>query len=164
MFFWIARRAHLPRAPATLITIAASFACALYTGFATPVQRSLWMVALYLLGSLIYRQRSPSNTIGFAALCLLAVSPRSLFDSSFQMTLLAVVAIAGVAAPLLDKSIHSYLVATRDLRTVAIDIKLEPRLAQFRVVLRMVASRLQRAISPRVGWKLFPWMVRFALH
>ena len=80
------------------------------------------------------------------------------------MTLLAVVAIAGVAAPLLDTSIHSYLVATRDLRTVAIDIKLEPRLAQFRVVLRMVASRLQRAISLRVGWKLFPWMVRFALR
>jgi competence protein ComEC len=163
-FFWIARRVHLPRAPATLITIVASFAYALFTGFATPVQRSLWMVTLYLLGSLIYRERSPLNTIGFASLCLLAVSPRSLFDSSFQMILLAVLAIAGIAAPLLDKSIHSYLVATRDLRTMAIDIKLEPRLAQFRVVLRMVASRLQRALSPRVGWKIFPWMVRFALR
>jgi competence protein ComEC len=154
-FFWIARRVHLPRAPATLITIVASFAYALFTGFATPVQRSLLMVTLYLLGSLIYRERSPLNTIGFASPCLLAVSPRSLFDSSFQMTLLAVVAIAGIAAPLLDKSIHSHLVATRDLRTVAIDIKLEPRLAQFRVVLRMVASRLQRALSPRVDGRSF---------
>jgi len=74
----------LPRAPATLITIAASFACALYTGFATPVQRSLWMVALYLLGSLIYRQRSPLNTIGFAALCLLAVSRAALSIRGFK--------------------------------------------------------------------------------
>ena len=162
--FWIARCVHLPHAPATLITIAASFAYATFTGFATPVQRSLWMVTLYLLGRLIYRERSPLNTIGFAALCLLAVSPRSLFDSSLQMTLLAVVAIAGIAAPLLEKSVHPYLVATRDLRTVAIDIKLEPRFAQFRVVLRMIASRLQRAISLRIGWRTFPWFVRFALR
>ena len=163
-FFWIARRVRLPHVPATLITIVASFAYAFFTGFATPVQRSLWMVTLYLLGRLIYRERSPLNTIGFASLCLLAFSPRSLLDSSFQMTLLAVVAIAGVAAPLLDKSVHSYLAATRDLRTVAIDVKLEPRLAEFRVVLRMIASRLQRALSARIGWRVFPWSIRFALR
>jgi competence protein ComEC len=163
-FFWIARRVHLPRVPATLVTIVASFAYALFTGFATPVQRSLWMVTLYLLGTLIYRERSPLNAIGFASLCLLAVSPRGLFDSSLQMTLLAVVAIAGIAAPLLDKCIHPFLVATRDVRTVAIDIKLEPRLAQFRVVLRMIATRLQRAISTHMAWRIFPWSIRFALR
>jgi competence protein ComEC len=163
-FFWVTRRVRLPRVPATLITIVASFAYALFTGFATPVQRSLWMVTLYLLGTLIYRERSPLNSIGFASLCLLAVSPRSLFDSSLQMTLLAVVAIAGIAAPLLARSFHPLVVATRDLRTVAIDIKLEPRLAQFRVVLRMIASRLQRAISARIGWRIFPWSIRFALR
>ena len=163
-FFWITRRVRMSRVPAMLITIVASFAYALFTGFATPVQRSLWMVTLYLLGTLIYRERSPLNAIGFASLCLLAVSPRSLFDSSLQMTLLAVVAIAGIAAPLLDKSIHPFLVATRDLRTVAIDIKLEPRLAQFRVVLRMIASRLQRAISARMAWRIFPSSIRLALR
>jgi competence protein ComEC len=163
-FFWITRRVRLPRVPAMLITIVASFAYALFTGFATPVQRSLWMVTLYLLGTLIYREGSPLNAIGFASLCLLAVTPRSLFDSSLQMTLLAVVSIAGIAAPLLDKSVHPYLVATRDLRTVAIDIKLEPRLAQFRVVLRMIASRLQRAISARMAWRIFPWSIRFSLR
>ena len=99
--FWITRRLRIPRLPATLVTIAASFAYALFTGFATPVQRSLWMVTLYLLGRLVFRQRSPLNIIGFAALCLLALSPRSLFDASLQMTLLAVIAIAGIAAPLL---------------------------------------------------------------
>ena len=123
-FFWIARRLRLPRVPATLLTIAASFAYALFTGFATPVQRSLWMVTLYLLGRLIYRERSPLNTIGFASLCLLAASPRSLFDSGLQMTLLAVVSIAGVAAPLLQNTVHPYLAATRDLRLIALDVKL----------------------------------------
>jgi len=163
-FFWIARRLRLSRVPATLATIAASFGYALFTGFATPVQRSLWMITLYLLGRLVYRERNALNTIGFAALCLLAVSPRSLFDSGLQMTLLAVVSIAGVAAPLLEKTVHPYLTATRDLQLVAIDVKLEPRIAQFRVVLRMLAARLQRAIARRFAWSAFPWAIRFVLR
>ena len=162
--FWIFKRLGLPRVPATLLTIAVSFAYALFTGFATPVQRSLWMVTLYLLGRLLYRERSPLNTIGFAALCLMVVSPRSLFDSSLQMTLLAVVAIAGVAAPLLQGTIHPYAAATRDLRLIAIDIKLAPPHAQFRVLMRMVAERLQRAASGAVAWRFFPWAVRFGLR
>ncbi|MGA3081748.1 MAG: ComEC/Rec2 family competence protein [Terracidiphilus sp.] len=163
--FWVARRLRLPCVPATLITIGASFGYALFTGFATPVQRSLWMVALYLLGRLLYRERNVLNTIGFAALCLLAFSPRSLFDSSFQMTLLAVVAIGGIAAPLLQSTIHPYLTATRDLRQCALDAKLAPRLAQFRVMLRMMAEGLRMAASGRfsgqIAWRLFPWTVRF---
>ncbi len=161
---WIARRLRLPRVPATLVTIGVSFLYALFTGFATPVQRSLWMVTIYLLGRLFYRDRSPLNAIGFASLCLLTVSPRSLFDSSFQMTLLAVVAIAGIAAPLLQRSVHPYLVATQSLRRIALDVKLEPRIAQFRVVLRMIAQRLQHAVSYRVAWRVFPWMIRFCLR
>jgi competence protein ComEC len=162
--FWFARRLRLPRVPATFLTILASFAYALFTGFATPVQRSLWMVTLYLLGRLLYRERSPLNTIGFAALCLLAVSPRSLFDASLQMTLLAVVAIAGVAAPLLQSTVHPYLSATRDLRLTAIDAKLAPQFAQFRTTMRMVAVDLQAALSGHIAWRVFPFVVRFLLR
>jgi competence protein ComEC len=145
--FWLVRRLRLPRVPATLVTILASFGYALFTGFATPVQRSLWMVTLYLIGRIFYRERNPLNTIGFAALCLLAYSPSSLFESSFQMTLLAVVVIGGVAAPLLQCTVHPYLTATRDLRQVALDNKLPPRQAQFRVILRMMARALRKALS-----------------
>ena len=162
--FWIARWLRMPRVAATLLTIAVSFGYALFTGFATPVQRSLWMVTLYLVGRLLYRERSPLNTIGFAVLCLLVVSPRSLFDSSLQMTLLAVIAIAGVAAPLLAGTIHPYLSATRDLRLIAIDIKLAPKVAQFRVTMRMIAERLQRAVNGEVAWRVFPWSVQFAIR
>jgi len=149
--FWIARLLRLPRVPATLLTILASFAYALFTGFATPVQRSLWMIALYLLGRLLYRERNPLNTIGFAALCLLAWSPRSLFDASFQMTLLAVVSIAGVAAPLLQSTIHPYVTAMRDLRQTALDAKSPPRLAQFRVILRIFSVALERPTGGRTA-------------
>jgi len=162
--FWIARRLRMPRVPATMMTIVVSFAYALFTGFATPVQRSLWMVSLYLLGRLVYRERNALNTIGFAALCLLVVSPRSLFDSSLQMTLLAVLAIAGVAAPLLQGTIHPYAAAMRDLRLVAVDIKLAPRLAEFRLMMRLVAERMERAGNGVIAWRVFPWCVRFAIR
>jgi competence protein ComEC len=161
---WAARRLRLPRVPATLVTIAATFGYALFTGFATPVQRSLWMIALYLLGRLVYRERTPMNTIGFAALCLLAVSPRSLFDSSFQMTLLAVVSIGGIATPLLQSTLHPYLAATRDLNLTALDVKLTPKLAEFRVLLRIYAAAIERAFSRWTGWRLFPWVVGFVLR
>lgn len=162
--FWITRRLRMPRVPATVLTILASFAYALFTGFATPVQRSLWMVTLYLLGRLVYRERNALNTIGFAALCLLVVNPRSLFDSSLQMTLLAVLAIAGVAAPLLQGTIHPYAAAMRDLRLVAIDIKLAPRLAEFRLMMRLVAERMEHALNGWLAWRVFPWCVRFAIR
>jgi len=162
--FWIARRMRLPRVPATVLTIALSFGYALFTGFATPVQRALWMVTLYLLGRLVYRERSPLNVIGFASLCLLAVSPRSLFDSSLQMTLLAVVAIAGVALPLLQGTVHTYLNTTRNLRLTAMDAKLTPNLAQFRGLLRMISTRLQDVGPDWVAWKVFPWCLRFFLR
>jgi competence protein ComEC len=164
VLFYIARRLRLPRVPATLLTILASLAYALFTGFATPVQRSLWMITLYLLGRLLYRERSPMNLIGFAALCLLAANPRSLFDASLQMTLLAVIAIAGIAAPLLGTTVHPYLSATRDLRLVAIDSSLAPNLAQFRVTLRMFAQRLQSAFHPSLAWRIFPSSIRFLLR
>ncbi|MGA2887998.1 MAG: ComEC/Rec2 family competence protein [Terracidiphilus sp.] len=166
--FWVAKRLKLPRVPATLVTILASFAYALFTGFATPVERSLFMVTLYLLGRLLYRERSVMNTIGFAALCLLAINPHSLFDASFQMTLLAVVAIGGVAAPLLQSTVHPYLTATRDLRQIALDAKLAPPLAQFRITLRMIAAALQAAVggrfARRIAWRLFPWTIKMLLR
>jgi len=39
---------------------------------------------------------------------------------------------------------------------IAIDIKLAPPHAQFRVLMRMVAERLQRAASGAVAWRFFP--------
>src|ERR1700739_996939 len=164
IIFWIMRRLRMPQVPATLITIGASFAYALFTGFAAPVQVSLWMVTLYLVGRLLYRERNVLNTIGFASLCLLAISPRSLFESSLQMTLLAVVSIGGVAAPLLANTVHPYLSATRGLSLVSLDVKLPPRHAPFRVMLRMFAAALARATNRLVGWSVLPWTMRFLLR
>jgi competence protein ComEC len=162
--FAFTRRLRLSRLPATAITLAVTLAYALFTGFAIPAQRSFWMIALYLLGRLLYRNRSPLNVIGFATLCLAAASPRSIFDASLQMTLLSVTSIAGIAIPLLEKTLNARARATKDLRLVSLDPKLPPKIAQFRVTLRLVARHLEAATSQRIAWKLFPLAIRLALR
>jgi competence protein ComEC len=162
--FALARRLRLSPLPATILTIALSLAYALFTGFGIPVQRSFWMIALYLLGRLLYRNRSPLNVIGFATLCLAAVSPRSIFDASLQMTLLSVAAIAGIALPLLERTLHARIQATQALRLITLDTKLPPEIAQFRVVTRLIARHLEAAASTRIAWQIFPFFLRSALR
>ena len=162
--FALARRLRLPRIAATALTLAIALAYALFTGFAIPAQRSFWMIALYLVGRLLYRNRSPLNVIGFATLCLAAASPRSIFDASLQMTVLSVAAIAGIAIPLLENTLHARVKATKDLRVITLDPKLPPKLAQFRVTLRLIARHLELATSHRIAWQLLPLLIRTILR
>ncbi len=164
IIFWLAGRVRLPRLWASLLTIAAAFAYAVFTGFGQPVQRSFWMVALYLLGRLLWRERSALNAIGLAALCLLAANPPGLFEAGFQMTLLSVLAIAGIAVPLAERTFAPYLRATRSLSLIAIDPSLPPRVAQFRVGLRLLAAHLQPLIGGRLASALPAFLVGIILR
>jgi competence protein ComEC len=60
------------------------------------------MVTLYCWRACSSGKRNSLNAIGFAALCLLALDPRSLQGASFQMTLLSVLIVAGVAVPVAE--------------------------------------------------------------
>src|SRR5581483_11790747 len=141
--FAIGRRLHIGHLPLTAITLALSFAYALLTGFGQPVQRAFAMVALYLIGRLLYRDRSRLNSLGFAALCLLVFDPHALFDAGLQMTLLTVVAVAGIAIPIMERTSAPFLLATRSIDAVGMDTAFEPRLAQFRVTLRLLGEHLE---------------------
>ena len=135
--FWIARRLRLREWLATLLTLTLAAGYALLTGFGVPVQRALLMTAVFLLTRLLSRERNPLNALGAAALAVLIGSPRALFDASFQMTFLAIVAIAGIAIPLGERSFLRYAHAARDIRYRWKDSTLPPRLAQFRAMLRL---------------------------
>jgi competence protein ComEC len=163
LVFFIARRVRLPRVAASFVTIGLALAYALFTGFGQPVQRAFWMVALYLCGRMLWRERHPLNAIGFAALVIMAIDPAALLDAGFQMTLLSVLAVAGIAVPVADRTFGPYLRATRDLWLLPIDPGLPPRVAQFRVVLRMFATGLRPISGARIAFGLFPRLVRFLL-
>jgi competence protein ComEC len=155
---------RLPRLWSTAVTITCSFGYALLAGFGEPVQRSFWMVTLYLLARLLFRERNSLNAIGFAALCLLALDPQSLGGASFQMTLLSVLIVAGVAIPVAEHSFAPYLRGARNLGLTAIDPSLPPRVAQFRVTLRLIASHLQPFLGLWLAQRLPPACVRLTLR
>jgi competence protein ComEC len=86
----------------------------------------------------------PLNAIGAAALAMLLFDPRALFDASLQLTFVAVLAIAGIAVPLAQRTVHPYRRGLRYFDSTTYDTTLPPRVAQFRVELRMLLSRLER--------------------
>jgi len=136
LVFWIARRLRLYNWLATIVTLALTYAYALLTGFGVPVQRALLMTTVFLLARLLSRERNVLNALGAAALAVLVWTPRALFEASFQMTFLAIVAIAGIAIPLGELSFLPYARAARSLREIRRDSNTPPRIAAFRVALR----------------------------
>lgn len=162
--FALAGLVRLPRLWAAAITIALSFSYALLTGFGDPVQRSLWMVSLFLIARLLYRERNSLNAIGFAALCLIALNPRSILDASFQMTLLSVLIIAGIVIPVGEHTFTPYLRACQRPDQVALDPAFSPQLAQFRVTLRLVAEHLKPIVGGRAAFFWFPRLIGFGLR
>ena len=149
LVFWIARRLRLSRLLATLTTLALISAYALLTGFGVPVQRALLMTAVFLVAGLLTRQRNSLNALGAAALAVLLWSPRALFEASFQMTFLAIVAIAGIAMPLAERSFLPYARAARNLRVTGRDRLLPPHLAHVRVLLRHWGDEFAEYFGPR---------------
>lgn len=111
--FWMLTRLRVTQVPATALTVAATAAYAALTGFGQPAQRALAMTSVYLVARLLSRERDVLNALGAAVLALLVWSPSSLFEASFQMTVLVIVAIGGIALPLARWSFLRYLGATR---------------------------------------------------
>ncbi len=134
--FWLLRRLRTPAWAATLLTLAAAGAYAALTGFGQPAQRALVMTSVYLLARLLSRDRDSLNALGAAVLGLLVWSPKSLFEASFQMTVLVIVAIAGIAVPLTHRSFLRYGKWTREVFREG-QAGGEPREAQFVLMLEV---------------------------
>ncbi|MCU1322367.1 MAG: internalization-related competence protein ComEC/Rec2 [Acidobacteriaceae bacterium] len=150
--FWMARRLRLREWLATWLTLGLATLYAVLTGFGAPVQRALWMTALFLVARLLSRDRNVLNGLGAAALGVLVWSPGALFESSFQMTFLAVMAIGGIAVPLGERSLIPYGRAGRGLRDEWLDSRMEPRVAQFRVMLRLWGEGLAAVLGRWAYW------------
>jgi competence protein ComEC len=149
--FWLARRLRLPQWPASLLTIGLSVFYAYIAGMGVPIVRAVLMLSLYLVARLLYRDRSGLNATGFAALVVLELSPEALFDAGFQLTFLALLAISGISVPLLERTSNPYRQALRHLDSTAYDLGIEPKLAQLRLDMRLIAGRLAQFIGARAA-------------
>ncbi len=141
---WLLRLLGCSDILASACAMALIFGYAGLTGEGAPVWRAALMFAVYLATRLLYRRRAMLNSLAIAALVLLLIDTNALFAASFQMTVLCVALIAGIAMPLLQKTLEPYARGLRNLDALAYDRALPPRVAQFRIDLRLVLVALPR--------------------
>jgi competence protein ComEC len=107
-----------------------------------PTLRAAIMITAYLLGRVLYRERSLLNAVGLAALALLVARPAWLFESGFQLSFSAALIIAALAVPVLQRTVEPGRRALAALHEVDRDMTFSPRWAQFRLDLRALVQAL----------------------
>jgi competence protein ComEC len=143
--FWIGRRLRLN---VTVSSLLALCALAAYVGIVqdrTPVVRAALMAAAYLLARGLYRRIDILQAVALAALAIVFMRPGELADPSFQLSFLAVGAIATLAMPLLSRTAEPARIALLHVGDVTRDPSHAPRLVQLRLDLRSIAARIARS-------------------
>ena len=161
VFLFLLRLCFLPKLPALLITSAATWMYAFVSGFGAPAVRAASGLTLFLIARYVHRRGRVLNLLAAIALLWLLADPGEMFEASFELTFLAVAAIAVLATPLLDRTSTPYARGMRGINDTARDLHLSARVAQFRVELRLVAEMLsyytrlaQRHIQLTLAWFL----------
>jgi competence protein ComEC len=112
-----------------------------------PTLRATFMIAAYLLGRFLYRERSLLNAVGLAGLALLLVRPAWLFESGFQLSFSAALIIGGLAVPILDRTTEPLRRALWQLSSADYDVNMPAQVAQFRLDVRSAVSALSSRIA-----------------
>jgi competence protein ComEC len=86
-----------------LIPASVVWGYSLAVGAEASVVRAALMFSFAGLGAVLFRPATSLNALGGAALVILVHSPKQMFDPSFQLTFLSVLAIVVIAWPLLRK-------------------------------------------------------------
>jgi competence protein ComEC len=163
VIFWTLRRMRVNEIPATILTVVLCASYAFITEVGAPVWRATLMCAVYLGTRLLYRDRGMTNAVGAAAMAVLIYDPRQLFTASFQMTFLCVLIVAAIGIPLLKRTSQPYRLALRNWDSRDYLAHLPPPVAQFRLDLELILSRLQRFIGEKSSPILVRGSARFAL-
>ncbi len=141
--FWALRKLPFGETWATILTILLSWGYAFVADLGSPIVRATITLGIYLLTRLLFRDRAGLNALGIAALGILLVNPRTLFEASFQLTFLSVIAVAGIAVPILRRTVYPFRKALSNLDSPEFDFSLPTRAAQFRFDVRLVRDLVE---------------------
>lgn len=100
--FFAVRRLTKRRVVQFVVPVVIVWGYSLAVGAEASVVRAALMFTFAGLGPVLFRESTSLNGLGAAALVLLVNSPKDIFDPSFQLTFLSVLAIVVVAWPLLQ--------------------------------------------------------------
>ena len=147
--FWALRKLPFGETWATVITILLSWGYAFLADLGSPIVRATITLNIYLLTRLLFRDRAALNGLGIAALGILLVNPRTLFEASFQLTFLSVIAVAGIAVPMLRRTVYPFRTARSATSTrPAFDFAAPTRAAQFRFDVRLARDSAREHLQP----------------
>ena len=152
--FFVMRRLRISDLLASLFTVLLAVGYAFVTDVGPPVWRAVLMLTVYLGVRLLYRERSVLNAVGAAALAVMFVHPKSLMGASFQLTFLSVWILGGIVVPILERTSAGLVRGLRFLSSPDFDRTLEPRVAQMRLDLRMIAGRFEDLLGKKISLAL----------
>ena len=141
-FLFALRICFVPESAAMLLTVLAAWLYALMTGWGAPCVRSAAGLTLFMVCSYFYRERRTLNLLAAVALGFLVCDPDQLFEASFQLTFLAVAFLGAFATPLVRATSGPLARGLTDLDNAGRDVYLAPRVAQFRVEMRLLVETL----------------------
>jgi len=163
VLLFLLRICAMPEIPALVVTAAAAWVYALVSGFSAPVVRAAGGFTLYLVARFFFRRGRVMNLLAAVALVYLLWDPGQLFDASFQLSFLCVAAIGTLAAPLIHATSGPYASGLRSVGDEGFDLDLEPRVAQFRIELRLAAETLSLWTRLPTRWSLGLFVAIFRL-
>jgi competence protein ComEC len=154
VLLFLLRMCALPEIPALTVTATAAWLYALVSGLSAPVVRAAGGFTLYLIARFFFRRGRVMNLLAAVALVYLLWDPGQMFDPSFQLSFLCVAAIGALATPLLDATSAPLARGLRAIGNTDGDPHLEPRVAQFRVELRLAAETVAVWTRLPVRWAI----------
>ena len=145
--YWLGNRLRLPRTLATMLLLTALIAYIAVVEQRAPVLRAGLMTGIVVLAGFFYRRLEILNSAAVAAIALLVAKPAELFDTSFQLSFLAIGCIAGIAVPWMEQQVQPYVGALYGWRDVTRDGAYSARQAQFRLDLRAAVAAMSSKLS-----------------
>ncbi len=152
VLLFMLRLCALPQIPALAITAVAAWVYALVSGMSAPVVRAAGGFTLFLIARFFFRRTRVLNLLAVIAIAYLLWDPDQLWDASFQLSFFSVAAIGALAAPLLESRIAPLARGLEAINDLGIDPHLEPRVAQARVELRLVAETISAWVRIPKEW------------
>jgi competence protein ComEC len=141
-FLFLLRLCFVPPGAALLLTSAAAWLYAMTSGWGAPCVRCAAGLTLYIVGSYFYRERRALNLLAAIAIVFLVFDPDQIFEASFQLSFLAVACLGAFATPLVQATSGPLARGLSGLDDIAREVHLPPRVAQFRIEMRLLAETL----------------------
>lgn len=135
---------YVPRIPALWAAAGVCWLYALLAGFQAPAVRASAGFMLFVAAATMFRRARTLNLLACIGIVYLVFDPSQLFDASFQLSFLSVALIAVFARPAMERYTVPLRAAVRRFGQHGFDAQLEPRAAQWRVELRLIAETLAR--------------------